>query len=335
MKNVFQHLSTYCSLTNLLLPMSVYMYSSSAVAQLCRTCPLGFTTENFTSSALSVCSACYPGYYSEDPSKACQLCPMGYYSNIMKSNNCTFCPSGYTFHDPPAISCVGCEPGQYGNFTVNQMERTCSVCIGGKHSGFGASACEGCPIGYISKEGSVSCKQCVSGKISSSSKDRCEECSLEECDSDGKSCENKDTFLPEWRTNSDGEPNYEWPPMYFNISTTTPGKTLRTCRRQICDRDFVVLDLTNASAAAVYRSSEVTILPSNATSYSSAYSLYKNGSAQIVQAVLGEDNTHIVDSIIQLGCFPCPTGFCDHVSFHEEPQFLFVNAKSFSFQILH
>ena len=276
---------------------------------LCRQCPSGFTTENFTSSTLSVCSACYTGYYSEDPSMSCQSCPLGFYSDTMSATICTSCPSGYTLEDPPATSCVGCEPGQYGNFSIGQIERSCSVCEIGTFSGFGDSTCEGCPLGYVSQVGSTMCRQCVAGRISTKTKDRCQACGESECDNDGKSCENKAKWLPDWRTNPSTS-NYEWPPIYFNISTTSG--ILRTCRRQICERDFVVLDLTNATAAAVYRSSEVTILPGNSTTASSAYALVQDGSAQVVEAALGDNNKYIVESVMQLGCFACPKGHCDH-----------------------
>lgn len=134
-----------------------YVQSSSSCTPIttctggCTVCPLNYVLSNSqclacqsascsrcTPTALSVCTACYPGNFLNQGS--CSACPTGC-STCSSAQNCLSCSPGYTSQVQPVSTQVSCV----------QCQSPCALCIGN------AQTCTKCVSGY-----SLSGWNCVS-----------------------------------------------------------------------------------------------------------------------------------------------------------------------------
>jgi hypothetical protein len=131
-------------------------YSQTSV-DACSACPVG----TFLSS--KACILCPIGFYKNDPSGLqCSACPEGFYCNKTGCTQCSSCSQGYFASQKNSSSCQICDPGKYSSEAGGNSG--CKSCEGGKYSGaIGASSCETCPKAkWSSSAGATSdlCKAC-------------------------------------------------------------------------------------------------------------------------------------------------------------------------------
>jgi len=97
-------------------------YKDTATPTRCISCPLGYTTNNLTSS--TSCVACTPGFYSD----------------VVGSPNCIECPAGKANNQNASSSpCKICGPGKYQGKKASTF---CDLCPAGKKLVVGGNEAE-------------------------------------------------------------------------------------------------------------------------------------------------------------------------------------------------
>eukprot|EP00854_Cymbomonas_tetramitiformis_P005655 gene5655-6840_t len=152
--------------------------AEQSVAFTCESCPAGFYSDQYSSSActgcpegtqnpstgqvsLTACVTCAPGYYSTRASGTCTSCPAnandvsrvtcvcnyGYVtSGVHPDLTCEACGVG-SYYLSSKDSCASCPAGMYSTTEAATSSAVCVPCAAGYISAAGASACTACPVG--------------------------------------------------------------------------------------------------------------------------------------------------------------------------------------------
>ena len=120
----------------------------------CDACPSG---RNSAEGSVS-CSECQPGKFISRKG-TCNICPVGFVSNVANAEKCTRCSLGKTATNEGSMLCLGCDLGKYGS-----SQGFCRNCpIGTFQDGRGKITCSGCPSDTFGTEkGKTSGADCES-----------------------------------------------------------------------------------------------------------------------------------------------------------------------------
>ena len=96
---------------------------------LCQPCSTGYYR---SSEAQTECTACAPGYYTDDPTESCKACEAGKYQENTARSTCITCGIGFYSHSKDASTkCNECNTGQYQD---DAGQSTCKECLAGMSS---------------------------------------------------------------------------------------------------------------------------------------------------------------------------------------------------------
>ncbi|XP_053400734.1 sushi, von Willebrand factor type A, EGF and pentraxin domain-containing protein 1-like [Mercenaria mercenaria] len=106
------------------------------------TCDPGYMLDRTT------CKPCPLGYFVNETTSKCDLCPVGQYKDNESDASCNSCPTGYTTKTTGSKTMADCNkqcsPGSYSPNTVEN----CSACRHGYYQDeYGQTSCKACPSG--------------------------------------------------------------------------------------------------------------------------------------------------------------------------------------------
>lgn len=156
-------------------------FSSTAGADnrsFCLPCPGGTRSED---AGMTSCEDCGVGTFSLMRALVCLNCPLGLYTDQLRSTTCKHCPLGMQAETQAASSCNNCGRGTYGirNSSMNLIS-ACELCpagtFGTELGSTSLDACRDCGPGRFSSPGAVECQLCVAGTFSGWNAGACMPC---------------------------------------------------------------------------------------------------------------------------------------------------------------